>query len=170
MSVYDSVVFQPKKMLESLSEWLDKAAAHAKQKSFQLDTLLQARLAPDQYPLVRQIQSACDAAKFPPARLSGKPPLSNPDTEKTWDEVKKRVETTIAYLDTFTAAELDPTGDKAIALPFMEGKSMRGNDYILEFAQPNFYFHVAMAYAILRHNGVDLGKRDFIGSLRLEDS
>jgi hypothetical protein len=170
MSVYDNVVFQPKKMLESLSKWLDKAAAHAKQKSFEPDTLLQARLAPDQYPLVRQIQSACDAAKFPPARLSGKAPPSNPDTEKTWDEVKKRVETTIAYLDTFTAAELDQTGAKAISLPFMEGKSMLGNDYVLEFAHPNFYFHVSTVYAILRHNGVDLGKRDFMGSLRLKDS
>jgi uncharacterized protein len=167
MSVYDNVVFQPKKMLQSLSKWLDKAGAHAKQKSFEPDTLLQARLAPDQYPLVRQIQSACDSAKFPPARLSGKQPPSNPDTEKSWDEILARVNGTIAYLDTFQEADFTGAGEKAISLPFMEGKSMTGNDYVMEFAHPNFYFHVSMAYAILRHNGVELGKRDYLGSTRL---
>lgn len=166
MSVYDNVVFQPKKMLQNLSNWLDKAAAHAKAKSFEPDTLLQSRLAPDQYPLVRQIQAACDSAKFPPARLSGKQPPSNPDTEKTWDEIRERLNGTIAYLDTFQEADLAGTGEKPISLPFMEGKSISGNDYVLEFAQPNFYFHVSMAYAILRHNGVDLGKRDYLGSTR----
>jgi hypothetical protein len=168
MSVYDQVVFQPKKMLQSLGSWLDKAAQHAKAKSFEPDTLLAARLAPDQYALLRQIQSACDAAKFPPARITGKQPPSHPDTEKTWDEIKKRLETTIAYLDTYQESEFAGAAEKPLSLPFMEGKSMSGSDYVLEWAHPNFYFHVSMAYAILRHNGVDLGKRDFIGSTRMK--
>src|SRR5688572_6294190 len=105
MSVYENAVVQPKKMLENLGRWLEKAVEHAKQKSFDADTLLTARLAPDQYSLVRQVQAACDAAKFPAARLSAQKPPSHPDTEKTMPEIRERVRVTVAYLETLKEAD-----------------------------------------------------------------
>jgi hypothetical protein len=170
MSIYENAVVQPKKMLENLGRWLEKAVDHAKQKSFEPDTLLSARLAPDAYSLVRQVQAACDSGKFPAARLSAKQPPSHPDTEKTMQELRERVRATIAYLETFKPADFEGSDTKKVALPFLEGKLVGGADYLREMGLPNFYFHVTMAYAILRHNGVDLGKRDFIGGMTLHDA
>jgi hypothetical protein len=167
MSLYEASVPQFKKMLLNLDRWLDLAVSYAQTKSFDPATLLTARLAPDQYPLVRQIQSACDGAKFAAARLTGKEAPKNPDTEQTLDEIRTRIKTTTAYLDTFAAADFAGAETRPIALPFLEGKILDGHDYLFEMVIPNFYFHVTTAYAILRHNGVGLGKMDFIGSMNL---
>lgn len=169
MSLYEATVPQLKKMLTSLDKWLETAVAHAQKKAFDPKVLLGLRLAPDQYPLVRQIQSACDGAKFGAAHLTGKEPPKNPDTEQTVEEIRARIQTTIAYLGTFAKADFEGAETRLVVLPFLEGKVIVGSDYLTEMVLPNFYFHITTAYAILRHAGVDIGKRDFIGSLNLRD-
>jgi hypothetical protein len=163
-------VLEMKKMLNNLDAWLEKAITHAKARSFDPAILLGARLAPDQYPLVRQVQSACDNAKFAAARLSGKEAPKHPDTEQTMDEVRARIRTCTSYVDTFKGADFEGAEGRAVVLSFLpEGKVISGKDYLTEMALPNFYFHAVTAYSILRHNGVDVGKRDFIGSMTLRD-
>ena len=169
MSLYEASVPQLKKMLDNLGKWLETAASHAQKKSFDPNSLLTARLAPDQYPLVRQIQSACDGAKLAAARLTGKEAPKHADTEQTMDEIRARIHACTAYLDTFKAADFAGAETRTIELPFLEGKVLSGNEYLFAMVLPNFYFHVTTAYAILRHNGVDIGKRDFIGSLDVRD-
>src|SRR5438270_11110178 len=168
MSLYDSTIPQYKKMLQNLDKWLASAEAHAKKKGFDVNVLIQARLAPDQYPFVRQVQSACDAAKSCAARLIGKDPPSHPDTEQTFEELHARVRKVIGYIEEIPRKDFDGAETRDIALPFLEGKKVVGKDYVHELALPNFYFHVTTAYAILRHNGVEIGKMDYIGSLNLK--
>jgi hypothetical protein len=162
-------VVQLRKMLSNLDGWLRKAEAHAKAKSFDANTLLMARLAPDQYPLVRQVQASCDTAKFAAARLSGKEAPKHPDTEQTMDELHARIASVTSYLGTFVEKDFDGAETRVVKLPFREGKGLVGSDYLVEMAQPNFFFHVTHSYAILRHNGVDLGKTDYLGALSLRD-
>jgi hypothetical protein len=169
MSQVLASITQFKKMLTNLDGWLRKAEAHAKAKSFDPNVLLAARLAPDQYPLVRQVQVSCDTAKFAAARLSGKDAPKHPDTEQTVDELHARISSVVTYLETFVAKDFDGAETRLVKLTFMEGKGLAGTDYLVETATPNFYFHVAHSYAILRHNGVDLGKADYIGSLPIRD-
>jgi hypothetical protein len=169
MSLLFASVLEQKKMLNNLDGWLDKSVAHAKAKSFDPNVLLGQRLAPDQYPLVRQIQSSCDNAKFTAARLSGKDAPKHPDTEQTIDEARARIRAVVTYLDTYKAADFAGAETRAVELPFLEGKVISGSDYLLEMALPNFFFHVTTAYAILRHNGVPLGKHDYIGSMNVRD-
>jgi hypothetical protein len=169
MNQYEASVHQFTKMLNHLDKWLEAGATFAQKKGFDPNTLLSARLAPDQYPLVRQVQSSCDTAKFAAARLTGKEAPKHPDTEQTMDELRARVRTCVAYLETFESADFADSGTRHVDLPFLEGKYLLGSDYLTEMATPNFYFHVTTAYAILRHNGVDVGKRDFIGSLNTKD-
>jgi hypothetical protein len=161
---------QMKKMLGQLDKWLDTATASAQSRSFDSNVLLGARLAPDQFPFSRQVQTACDTAKFAAARLSGKEAPSNPDTEQSLAELRARVQTTIAYLDTFSAKDFEGAATRVITNPRWEGKMMLGADYFREHALPNFFFHVTHSYAILRHNGVNLGKRDYLGALSLRDA
>jgi hypothetical protein len=153
--------------LTSLNVFLDKAEAFAKAKKFEPDTLLTARLSPDMYPLVKQIQVACDTAKGTVARLTQKQPPKHEDNEKTFSEIRARVAKTIDYVKTFSTADFKNCEDRKIDLPWAEGKWMHAGQYIPEMALPNFYFHLAMAYGILRHNGVDLGKMDFIGKVNI---
>ena len=155
-----------RKLLSGIEGWLDKTVAYAATKKFDPNTLLQARLAPDMFPLVRQIQSACDSAKYAASRTAGKEPPSHPDTETTIDDLKKRVSTVVSYLDTFKASDFDGANDRSVSLPRWEGKSMSGTDYLVQHAMPNFFFHLTTAYAILRHNGVDIGKRDYLGAIQ----
>jgi hypothetical protein len=159
------IVLEMKKVLGQVDIWLDKAAAHATAKKYDVNTLLQARLAPDMFPLVRQIQAICDQAKYGASRTAGKEPPSHPDTEQTVDELKKRVATVVAHLDTYSRADFENVGSRTVSLPRWEGKSMTATDYFVQHALPNFFFHATTAYAILRHNGVDVGKRDFLGAL-----
>ena len=168
MNAFETVS-QFAKMLENLDVWLEKAGEHAKKKNFDPDVLVHARLAPDQYGLDRQVQSACDSAKFSAAYLSGQKPPSHPDNEKTMTELRARVRTCITYLGSVKATELAGADEKHISPPWLKGKWVQGNDYLTQLAIPNFYFHVTMAYAILRNNGVELGKMSYLGSFPMHD-
>lgn len=154
-----------KKLLGQMSSWLDKAEAHATAKGYDPAVLLQARLAPDMFPLVRQFQGACDNAKFAAAFTVGKEPPSHADTEQTLAEVRARIASVVDYLGTFSAGDFEGTDARTVKRPRWEGKSMTATDYFLEHAMPNFFFHLTTAYAILRHSGVDVGKRDYLGKL-----
>jgi uncharacterized protein len=162
MNIIDFVP-QYSKMLKHLEHWLDKAAAHAAARKFDVDTLVQARLAPDMYSLDRQIQAACDTAKFSAAYLSGREAPAHADTEKTIAELRARIQSCRAFLETVT--DVAGAEERKVAPKFMQGKWVRGDHFLVQMSLPNFYFHVTTAYAILRHNGVDLGKMDFIGNL-----
>jgi hypothetical protein len=153
------------KTLENLEKWLDKAGEHAKARSFEVDVLAKARLAPDQYDFVRQVQSACDQAKYAAAYLGGKPAPSHPDTEQTFAELRERIRKCTGFLATVQEKDLAGADTRKVAPPWLGGRWLTGHDYLVHVAVPNFFFHVTMAYAILRHNGVSLGKMDFIGSL-----
>ena len=159
------ILSQMKKTLGQLDHCLDAALAFAAKKSFDANVLVGVRLAPDQFALARQVQTACDTAKMAAARLTGQEAPKHADTETTLDELKMRIKTVIAYLDGFTAAQFAEAGSRVITTPRWEGKTMTGTDYLLEHAMPNFYFHATTVYALLRHNGVDLGKKDFLGKL-----
>lgn len=163
--MYFEILRQMKKQLGQLDLWFDKATATATARSIDPNLFLASRLAPDQFALTRQVQVACDTAKVAVSRLTGKDAPSHPDTETTIDELRARVKAVIAYLDGFSAADLEGAADRVITQPRWEGKVMSGHDYFLEHALPNFYFHLGHAYAILRHNGVSLGKRDYLGPL-----
>jgi hypothetical protein len=156
---------QMKKMLGQLEKWLDMAEAFAKEKSFEPERFMSFRLAPDQFPFSFQIQVACDTAKLSASRLTGKEAPKHADTEKTLDELRTRIRAVVAYLDGMTAKDYEGAAARTITQPRWEGKVMTGADYFLEHAQPNFFFHVAHSYAILRHNGVPIGKRDYLGAL-----
>jgi hypothetical protein len=170
MNLYAATVPQFKRILQNVERWLDKTVVFAEGKKFDPNTLLTARLAPDQFSLVRQIQSVCDQAKLSVARVTAKDPPKHPDTEQSFDELRKRLHSVIAYLDTFKPADFDGAAERLIALPFFpEGKGMSGADYLIERQLPNVYFHASMVYAILRHNGVDVGKTDFIGPVTYKD-
>ena len=170
MSLHSFAIVQSRKMLLNLDKWLETAAAHAAKKPFDPNVLLAARLAPDQFALVRQVQSACDSAKGNASRLTGKEAPKHPDTEQTLDELRARIKTVVAHLDTYTEADFEGAEARHVVLSFIPGKYILGADYAREFGEPNFYFHVNMAYAILRHNGVELGKRDYLGAFPLHDA
>jgi hypothetical protein len=160
---------QMKKILGNLDKWLDAASAYAKEKSFDPNVFLTLRLAPDQFAFVRQVQSSCDTLKLAAARLAGKTPPSHPDTEQTIDELHARVRSVLGYVNEFGEKDFEGAATRTIVNPRWEGKVMTGSDYFLEHALPNFFFHVSHAYAILRHNGVALGKRDYLGPLSLRN-
>jgi hypothetical protein len=160
---------QYSKMLQNIDRWLEKAIEHATAKKFDVETLLQARLAPDQFALDRQIQSACDSAKFSAAYLSGKEAPAHPDTEKTIAELRARIQSCRAYLETIQPSDLAGGEARKVSAKWMQGKWISGEQHLVQMALPNFYFHVTTAYAILRHNGVDLGKKDFMGNVPLND-
>jgi len=168
MSLYEQTIPQYGKMLRNLDRWLDKAVAYASERKFDPAVLLEARLAPDQFSLLRQIQNACDNAKFGASRLSGRESPQQPDTEQTLDEIRARIQTVLAYLETVKPEDLQGAETRKVTLPFLPGVFVTGADYVTEWALPNFYFHVTTAYAILRHNGVPVGKKDFIGGLKTQ--
>jgi uncharacterized protein len=159
---------QMHKMLGQLDTWLVKTTEYAQKKPFDANTLLVFRLAPDQYPLVRQVQLSCDHAKFAPARVTGKEAPSHPDTEQTIEALHARIASVRSWIDGFGAADFVGAEKRLVVLPRWEGKGLTGEDYILEYAMPNFYFHVTHAYAMLRHNGLDVGKKDYVGPLHLK--
>ena len=165
--MYYETFGQMNKMLGQLDKWLDAAAAHAKTKSFEPATILGYRLAPDQFAFTRQVQITCDTVKLGASRLTGKEAPSHADTEQTIEELQARVRAVRAYLDGFSAADFAGTATRVVTQPRWEGKTMTGADYFMEHAVPNFYFHLNHAYAILRHVGVPLGKRDYLGALSL---
>jgi uncharacterized protein len=166
-AMYFEIFRQMKKQLAQLDAWFDTAVAAAKTRSFNPDAFLECRLAPDQFPLVRQVQIVCDTAKLAASRLSGKDAPAHADTEKTFDELRTRVHAVIEYLGGIGEQDLGEAATRSITQPRWEGKTMSGADYFVEHAVPNFYFHLAHVYAILRANGVGLGKRDYLGTLSL---
>jgi uncharacterized protein len=155
--------------LAALSAILDKAAAHAAEKKIEPSVLLQSRLFPDMFPLVRQVQIASDQAKNGTSRLAAVEPPRYEDNETTIEQLKERLTRTLAYLKTLDAKKIDESADRDITFPLGPTNKghMKGADYLNHFVLPNFYFHAAAAYAILRHCGVDIGKRDFLGAIPL---
>lgn len=163
--LFELTVPQFIKGLKNLAACLDKAAQHADAKRFEMDVLLNSRLAPDQFPLARQIQIACDTAKLGVSRLTGKDAPKHDDTEKTFAEFKARIASTISYLESLKPADFADSAKKQITTPRWEGKWLTGEEFVLHHAVPNFYFHLTTAYSILRHNGVDVGKKDYLGPM-----
>jgi hypothetical protein len=166
-AMHYQIIAQMKKTLGQVDKWLETAATHAQTKSFDPKVYLELRLAPDQRPLSFQIQTACDTLKLAAARLSGKQAPSHPDTEQSLDELRARVKSVFEHIGTYTEKDFEAAATRVISQPRWEGKVMSGTDYLLEHALPNFYFHTSHTYAILRHNGVALGKRDFLGTLTM---
>jgi uncharacterized protein len=152
-------------MLKNLVTWLDKAEAHAAAKKFEPKVYLAARLAPDMLPFVTQIQIACDGAKFAMARLAGVDAPKFDDTEASLADLRERVRATIEFIESVPADKIDGSEAKEITIPRRAGPVvMKGEAYLKHFALPNFFFHVTTAYALLRHNGVELGKTDYLGA------
>ena len=152
--------------LSGLLTALDKAAAHVEERKIDPQALLQARLYPDMFPFARQVQICTDFAKGGVARLAGVEPPAYEDVEGTFGELRSRVEATLAYVASFTPEQIDGSEDRDVTL-IRRGETsiVKGRPYLLQQAMPNFYFHLTTAYGILRHNGVVLGKRDFLGAV-----
>lgn len=152
-------------MLNNLSTMLDKAQAHVEAKKIDPAALTTFRLFPDMFPLSRQIQVTCDVSKGVVARLAGVEVPKHEDIEQTFDELKARIAKTIAFIESIKPGQIDGTEEKDITVKL--GKQefrFKGMQYLLNWAHPNFYFHATTAYNILRHNGVELGKKDFVGN------
>jgi hypothetical protein len=166
MSFYESAVPAYLQMLNSLSASLDKAEAHCTAKNIQPDVLLEARLYPDMLPFSRQIQLVSDFAAKGCARLTHSEVPSVPDTEKTFGELRHRLATTIEYVKSFKPEQFDGADARDVSFPAGPNKTltMKGQQFLSHFSFPNFYFHAATAHGILRHNGVEIGKRDFMGA------
>jgi uncharacterized protein len=163
--LYDITIVQFTKTLQNLSLCLDKAAAFADVKKFDAQVLLGSRLAPDQFALLRQVQIACDTAKTGASRLTGKEAPTHADDEKTVADAKARIDKVIAYLATFSAKDFAGAEQRHVSQPRWAGKYLTGHEFALQHMIPNFFFHVTTAYAILRHNGVELGKKDYLGPM-----
>ncbi len=165
LSMFEASVPAFLRTLKALDAILDKALAYAEEKKFDPAVLVSARLAPDMFPLSRQVQMASDHAKGCPARLAGAPVPSFEDTEKTIPELKARIAKTLDFIGTLTPGQIDGSEGRPVSLKAGPRElSFKGQDYLVFFALPNFYFHVTTAYAILRHNGVPVGKLDFLGA------
>jgi uncharacterized protein len=153
--------------LNTLAALLDKAAAYAEAKRIDPAVLLSTRLFPDMFSFTRQVQSVCDQAKNGGSRLSGIDPPRYEDNEKSIAELKERIAKTVAFVKTLDARKIDESADREITFPLGPNNKghMKGADYLNHFVLPNFYFHLATAYNILRHCGLEIGKRDFIGTI-----
>lgn len=163
--MYERLIPPATKMLRNLNAILGKAEAFATPKKVDFEVLLQSRLAPDMLPLIKQVQIACDTAKLGSSRLTGKDAPAHADTEKTLPEVRERIQSTISYLESLTAKDFEKASENKITTPRWEGKWLTGEEYLNHHVIPNIYFHVTTAYAILRHNGVDIGKKDYLGEM-----
>lgn len=166
--IYEITAQQFTKMLKNLDSLLLKAEKHAEAKKFDMSVLLGFRLAPDQFPLTRQIQIACDTAKMAVARLAGKEFPIHEDKETTVAQLHARIADVIKFLGTFSEKDFAGAAERKITTPRWEGKYMFGHEFATQHAIPNLYFHVATAYSILRHNGVDVGKKDYLGEMPMK--
>ncbi|HWZ49454.1 MAG TPA: DUF1993 domain-containing protein [Herbaspirillum sp.] len=165
VSIYTASVPVFKQMLLALADVLKKAEAHATEKKIVPDAYLQARLFPDMFPLLRQVQIAVDFAKGASARLAGVEIPSYPETEKSFEDLQALLSKTLAFIDTLDAKQFEGSDNKEIVLRpgTPKERKLSGSAYLLNYNLPQFFFHVTTAYAILRHNGVDIGKRDYMG-------
>jgi hypothetical protein len=169
-AVIHQSVKQMTAMLKNLSGFLEKGATHATSKKTEMDVYLQQRLIADQFPLIKQVQTACDTAKLCASRLSSKTAPVYEDTEKTYTEIRTRISNTVAYLETFQESDFKDWESKKITFPWNPGKYLEAKEYFNTFVTGNFYFHVTTAYSILRANGVDVGKMDFLAHLQFKDA
>lgn len=165
--MYHTIIQQMKKGLGQLELWIDKATAHAHAKGYDPNVLVGMRLAPDQFALGRQVMVACDTAKLATARLTGVTAPRHEDVETTLPELVARIRAVVAWIGEHGPDAFAGAAERVVSQPRWEGRVMTGADYFVEHAIPNFYFHLTTAYAILRHAGVDLGKRDYLGALSL---
>jgi len=166
--MYYATFGQMKKQLGQIGKWFDAAEALAATKKFDPNLFMGFRIAPDQFAFARQVQLTCDTAKLAAARLTGKDAPGFADTEQSLGELRERVTKTIAFLDSLSEKDFEGAATRSVTQPRWEGKTMTGADYFLEHAVPNFFFHLSHAYAILRHSGVTVGKRDYLGALSLK--
>lgn len=166
LSMYQASVPVLIRGLNNLAVILNKGIAHAEAKNIAPEVFLQARLAPDMFPLVRQVQSVSDIAKGCAARLAGIEVPSYADTETTFPELQERIAKTVTFLESIASEQIDGSEERAITLKIRSHEiHFIGQGYLLAFAMPNFYFHLTTAYDILRHNGVELGKMDYLGGV-----
>lgn len=163
--LYEITVPQFIKMLKNLNRILDIGAQFAESKKIDTEVLLQSRLAPDQFNLIRQVQIACDTAKLGASRLTAKEAPIHEDKEKTLPELKARIEDVIKYLGTFKPEDFNGAEERKISQPRWEGKYLTGAEFVGQHVLPNIYFHITTAYSILRHNGVEIGKKDYLGEM-----
>jgi hypothetical protein len=164
ISMYQASVPALIRMLNSLAAILEKAAAHAEARKIDPAVLVNARLFPDMFPLSRQVQIATDIAKAGPSRLAGIVAPSFEDTETTFPELIERCRRTVKYLETLKPEQIDGTEERSVSWPSRGGtRTMTGLPYLLNFILPNVYFHTTTTYNILRHNGLELGKQDYLG-------
>ena len=167
ISMYDFTIPALTRGLTNLSAILDKAAAHAAAKKFDSVVLAQSRLFPDMHPLVRQVQIACDTAKGGAARLAGVEVPKHEDTEATFADLKARVAKTLDFVKSITAAQMKDSETRNIEIKFPNGAwKFVGLGYLTDFVLPNFYFHISIAYALLRKGGVEVGKGDYLGAIQ----
>jgi hypothetical protein len=164
ISLYDASVPVFRQMLGSLSTILEKAEAHASARGFDAANLLQARLYPDMLPLTRQVQIACDNAKNGLARIAGVEAPKHEDNEKTIAELRARIAAAMAFIEGVPRERIDGREQADVSIPLRDQTlHMKGQPYLLHWVLPNVFFHVTTAYALLRHNGLEIGKRDFLG-------
>src|SRR5262245_46189498 len=163
--MYYQGISQCTQMLKNLESWLDKAEEYAGAKTFDVNVLMTARLAPDMKPFTYQVQSACDYVKAAAAWLSGQTPPKHEDNEQTIDQVRARIRKTVAFVESVTEVQYAGAAERKVSLSWAHGKVLGGEDYLQQMTIPNVYFHIVMAYGILRHNGVDIGKMDFLGPI-----
>jgi uncharacterized protein len=165
ISMYSASVPVFVKTLGNMLVWLDKASAHAEAKKFDPSVYMTLRLAPDMLPLPAQVRIAADSAKGCTARLAGVEVPVFEDNETSVDELRERIRRTLAYIETVPAAAIEGSEQRDIAIPARnrDPRRFKGEQYLKHYALPNFFFHATMLYALLRHNGVEVGKGDFLG-------
>jgi hypothetical protein len=169
--MYYQAIAQCTQAVKNIEGWLDKVEEHAAAKHLDVGALMTGRLVPDMKPFIYQIQSACDYLKAAAAWLSGQKPPKHEDTEQTIDEMRARIRKTVAFVESVAEAQYAGAAEQRVSLSFAPaGKVLVGENYLLQMTIPNVYFHVAMAYAVLRHNGVDVGKMDFLGPIDWVDA
>ncbi len=164
--MYYEIVTQCTQALKNLEGCLDKAEQYAAAKKFDMNVLMTARLAPDMQNFIYQIQSACDYVKGAAGWLSGKTPPKHEDNEKTLADVRTRIRKTAAFAESVPKAQYAGAAQRTVPLSWADGETLAAENYFLQITIPNAFFHIAMAYAILRHNGVEIGKRDFLGPIK----
>jgi hypothetical protein len=166
--LYEITIPQFIRILRNLNVLLDKAKDHAEKRKYDVGNVLNARLSPDQFNFIRQVQISCETAQTAAARLSGQEPPKIQDSEQTIDELKLRIKNTVEYLMSIKPEQFIGAEKRIVPIPWLPGKGMPGKEFTLLMAIPNLYFHFTTAYSILRHNGVELIKSDFLGPLEFK--
>ncbi len=163
--IYEIAVLQFTKMLKNLDGILAKITPYAESKKIDVDILLNSRLAPDQFNLIRQIQIACDTVKMCVSKLTGKDAPVHEDKEVSLTQLRERIAKTITFINSVSEKDFAGAPEIKITTPRWEGKYLLGHEYLTQHSIPNLYFHISLAYQILRHNGLEIGKKDYLGSM-----